>query len=131
MSKEERLEGLKLMERAKKLHSEIDELKRRLDIVASEFAEKTCPFSVGDTVEIAGYSYRGKKGLVTHVAGKVSDWPGRPISWVVCGAVLKADGTAGSYSFSFDMWQWGDYKEHLKRMKQWEKEKGKPFPLRV
>jgi hypothetical protein len=69
-----------------------------------QYAEQECPFKVGDTVDICGRSYKGKKMKITSI-GCIS---GFTIRWVVEGMVLTKTGMVGNNSASFDQRNYED-----------------------
>jgi len=86
---------------------------KKMDI-AQRYAEETCPFKVGDTVEIKGYSHNGKKGVVNAIIPCMHTWnrddKENCIIWKVYGTVLRSDGSLGRHGFDFDKEQYGSNK---------------------
>lgn len=81
--------------------SEVLEEKANKDAAANKYAETKRRFadefegvSVGDTVVVTGFSHRGKKMNVEHVA-LVEDWFGS-LRIKATGRVIKKDGSVGS-----------------------------------
>lgn len=71
------------------------EMARRLHARASaELAEAVCPHRVGDLIEIAGESYRGKTGVVKEV--RMIPYV-RGYEWQVEVQVLKANGEPSAH----------------------------------
>lgn len=89
-------------ENYRNLSDQIDALKKQREDLAQEYAMKYCPFKIGDTVKIVGYSHYGKMGIVRRIRAHWNDYK-KVIEWGVMGEVLKADGTAGKNYFEFSI----------------------------
>jgi hypothetical protein len=89
---------------AKKLESATKELKR----LEQARAEQECPFSVGDTVDCCGHSYKGEKMLITGIyKSAYLCWSD---DWSVTGRVINKDGKPGSRQTQFSD---RDYKKFM------------------
>lgn len=75
-------------------------LKEKKEIVFAEYAAAFCPFKVGDVVEIAGYSYTGKSGVIKQINIYQNGYE-KGLCWNVSGNVLNKDGGVGRCVFDF------------------------------
>lgn len=68
-----------------------------------EYAAATCPYKVGQEVDVQGYSHRGKRCRILKVWGDDCGWAGmvKPV-WRVRAVVLKKDGTDSRQHVAWD-----------------------------
>lgn len=79
---------------------------RRADIL-NEWAQRTCPFKVGEkiTIPLRGYTHSGKPAVVTKVFFDHNDtWKGDH-RWKVAVTLLKKDGSLSKQETEFCSWQ--------------------------
>jgi hypothetical protein len=81
-----------------KLQNEADLIQEKMDKILQEYANKECPFKIGETVTICGWAHKGKKGIVRGITGICY---GDKMSWKVHGNVLRKDGSEGQHFFAF------------------------------
>ena len=76
------------------LDSDIKRIEARRQEVYEELLFAICPYKIGDTVDIKGYSFTGKSGIVTNLRIKRDDYGNKTkIVYIVHAIVLKKDGT--------------------------------------
>lgn len=92
-----------ILNRVGQIDNEISTKKTERHELLQRWAENRCPLSIGDVVEIAGYSHTGKKGRVVSIGYK--EW-NRSKEWDVRVVVLKQDGTDTKWIVSFDEGHW-------------------------
>jgi len=92
VTQQERLKAASIM------HDQICELQDAKHKMLMDWAKEECPFSIGDTVECAGFSHRGKPMIVKGITYRhIFD----VFKWKVRGVVLKKDGTEGKQRADF------------------------------
>ena len=67
-----------------------EESRRKL---LQQYADATCPYKVGDIIEVKGWTYAGRQMRVDKVRG-IRAWGGK-YDWRVVGTIIKKDGTPG------------------------------------
>lgn len=88
---------------AEKAKAALDSLAK----IRKAFAEQECPHKVGDTVDICGYSFKGKQMQVVAVCPNEWDYYGK---WKVIGRVIKKDGTLGEQNAEYTERQYHEAK---------------------
>lgn len=79
------------------------EANRIMSEARRKFALQECPIRVGDIVECAGYSHKGKKMQVDSVLPPKYSFDG---DWRVCGTILNKDEKPGKTKTSFSHKNW-------------------------
>ena len=74
--------------------------------IMQDYAEKNCPYNIGEKIEIRGYAYRGRMGIIKEIKGS-EKWcchssEKEKLGWTVQGIILKKDGTEGTLFFKFN-----------------------------
>jgi hypothetical protein len=88
------------MDEIKKIDAKIALLDVKRRKLLGDWAIKSCPHKVGDTVSVCGYSHTGKKCKITSIGWK-QVFRG-PYQWVVRGVVLLKDGTEGKIAVEWN-----------------------------
>lgn len=89
------------LEKYKELKNEKDDTQERINELLESYAVDACPYEIGETVEIKGYSHQGKKGIVSTIEG-IEAFLEEKLLWKVTGNVLKKDGTKSRLFFDFN-----------------------------
>jgi len=64
----------------------------KLENLKNAYALETCPFNIGDIVDMVGWKHKGEKIKITSICAPRFSYD---LRWKVFGAILKADGTVG------------------------------------
>jgi hypothetical protein len=83
-----------------------------------QYIKDLCPFHIGDEIQIFGYSYKGKKGIIRNIIPSFYyDYSPKGakklMSYKVCGVVINQNGKPGKNSFLFTE---SDYLRTLKKV---------------
>jgi ABC-type phosphate/phosphonate transport system ATPase subunit len=89
-------------------------LKEKKEIVFAEYAAAFCPFKVGEIVEIAGYSYTGKSGVIKQINIYQKNYE-KGVHWNVSGNVLNKSGNVGRLTFDFSESVYDRYLEEKRK----------------
>ena len=100
-------EACEKMEAVKKIDDQIEQLSRSRRELLSEWAEIVCPYSVGEEVDVRGYSHRGKRCRIGEIMWKYCF--NGVYEWRVGATVLKKDGSPSQSTVD-----WGE--GHEKRL---------------
>jgi hypothetical protein len=80
-----------------------NELRRHKDTLSKlmdKLAQQLCPHKVGDIVEVAGYTHKGKKMLVKYIGAPKYTYHSQ--CWRVTGNIINKDGSVGLLTAEFD-----------------------------
>lgn len=85
---------------------EIRRLQEGRDQMLKKFIEDKCPFKVGDTKYVTGYSFKGKQMLITDIKMNKgwcfgSDMNAYTYTFVYFGDIINKNGKAGKQYTSF------------------------------
>jgi len=98
-------------------HDERDEAQKKNH---QQYIKEYCPFKPGEEIQIYGYSYKGKRGIITGITiffyqdYSSSDWSQKIMSYKVHGKLINKNGKPGNNIFSFTE---EDYLRQLKEEK--------------
>lgn len=89
------------LEDLKKLHEDLKNTHENFFKAGNEFALKNCGYSVGDVVDVIGFSHRGKKMRVVNIEF-ILTYSGNFMARIY-GVVLKNDGTGSKNQSEFSV----------------------------
>jgi len=102
-----------LIEKYEDVTQRLEGLRKDRENILQEYADQNCRFKIGDTVDILGYSHRGKKGIIESIHGTFDHYRKEyQFRWIVRGSVLKKDGTKSCNNFEFNL---SDYENFLEK----------------
>ena len=78
----------------------------KLESIKAELATISCPHDIGDIIQIKGYSFAGKSGIVERISpystGISRSATELDAKWTIHGSVLKKDGSKSKNSFTYN-----------------------------
>lgn len=93
---------------------EQEELNAKIESIRKCIVEKISPYKIGDVIEIKGYSYTGRQGVVRSVTLR-SKW-GDNVNLTIMVDVLKKDGTKTQFTAAWDSWSDEKLKDAIKEL---------------
>jgi len=91
----------------RKIQTHIDNLKVKYELRSDDYIKEHCPCKVGDSIEITGYSHKGKQMMIEGIELK-QGWrynDDHPVefSYVYQGAVINKNGRVGELYTTFEV----------------------------